>query len=129
MSLGVVGAASAAPQDNGPSSCAKLTKADKFRCKAGGPAPSLVYTVTTVETLTDRAMRTIVANCDPGDAVADGYALANGTPIAGNPAVWYSLGVTGTTPTGYQAVVGANTPPVTLTVVATCLDTAAPNRT
>jgi hypothetical protein len=98
----------------------------------GSPGPAggteLTDTRTASATLTSSQMITVAAECDPGDVPVNGYWTVNGESGIGHQAVFYSLGPTGETATGYQVVVSRNSsysgadPVVTATVI--CLNTA-----
>jgi hypothetical protein len=96
-----------------------------------GPAPSaanLIVKRTTSITLRGTEFITAAAECDAGDVSVNGYWTVDSHQPQGNPAIYYSLGDTGETETGYQVKVGRESsytgPDPVVAVTAVCLNTA-----
>lgn len=67
---------------------------------------NLVETVVTTTTLTGTEGVLIAADCPEGYIPFNGFWTVDGEPGPGNPAVFYSLGATGETATGFQVETG-----------------------
>ena len=88
--------------------------------KAGATGPvggAKVDTRTRSQTLRSSQMVNVAADCKSGYVPVNGFWTVNGQPGVGNEAVFYSLGDTGETATGYKVRVGKNSAAATDPVV------------